>query len=51
VRDPALHTKAQDKIRQWVIEAGHELIGIVPSEITGTDGNQEFFACIRKRSA
>lgn len=51
VRNPALHTKAQDKIRQWVLQAGHELIGIVPSEITGTDGNQEFFACIRKRLA
>ena len=51
VRDPALHIKAQDKIRQWVIDASHELVGIVPSEITGTDGNQEFFACIQKRSA
>ena len=51
VRDPALHEKAQEKIRQFVIAAGHEMIGIVPSEITGTDGNQEFFACVRKRSA
>ncbi|HEX4640290.1 MAG TPA: TlyA family RNA methyltransferase [Chthoniobacterales bacterium] len=51
VRDPALHEKAQEKIRQFVSTGGHEMIGMVPSEITGTDGNQEFFACIRKRLA
>ena len=50
VRDPALHEKAQEKIRRFVVDAGHEIVGIVPSEITGTDGNQEFFACVRKRS-
>ena len=51
VREPALHIKAQEKIRQFVVTAGHEMVGIAPSEITGTDGNQEFFACVRKRSA
>ena len=51
VREPALHSKAQEKIRQFVVTAGHEMVGIAPSEITGTDGNQEFFACVRKRSA
>jgi 23S rRNA (cytidine1920-2'-O)/16S rRNA (cytidine1409-2'-O)-methyltransferase len=51
VREPALHAKAQEKIRQFVLNAGHEVIGIVPSEITGTDGNQEFFICARKQSA
>jgi predicted rRNA methylase YqxC with S4 and FtsJ domains len=34
------------------IEAqGHLVTGVVPSPITGTDGNQEFFVCARKRSA
>ena len=51
VREPALHAKAQEKIRQFVVNAGHEVIGIIPSEITGTDGNQEFFICVRKQSA
>jgi 23S rRNA (cytidine1920-2'-O)/16S rRNA (cytidine1409-2'-O)-methyltransferase len=51
VRDPVLHVNAQQKIRQFVLNAGHAMIGIVPSEITGTDGNQEFFACARKQSA
>src|SRR3954463_1414806 len=50
VRDPALHEKAQAKIREFVNAAGHDLVGIVPSAITGTDGNQEFFACVRTRS-
>jgi 23S rRNA (cytidine1920-2'-O)/16S rRNA (cytidine1409-2'-O)-methyltransferase len=51
VREPALHVKAKEKIRQFAINAGHKVIGIVPSEITGTDGNQEFFICVRKQSA
>lgn len=50
VRKPELHQKAQDKIVAFVTRLGHSLIGVVPSAITGTDGNQEFFACIRKRS-
>jgi 23S rRNA (cytidine1920-2'-O)/16S rRNA (cytidine1409-2'-O)-methyltransferase len=50
VRDPALHEKAQDKIRDFVLETGHNVIGLVPSEITGTDGNQEFFVCVRTKS-
>ena len=51
VRDQGLHQKAQDKIVTFVMRLGHEVTGIVPSAITGTDGNQEFFACMRKRSA
>jgi len=48
VRDPELHQKAQDKIVQFVTRLAHTVSGIVPSAITGTDGNQEFFACMRK---
>jgi 23S rRNA (cytidine1920-2'-O)/16S rRNA (cytidine1409-2'-O)-methyltransferase len=51
VRDPGLHRKAQDKIVTFVRRLGHEVTGIVPSAITGTDGNQEFFACMQKQSA
>jgi 23S rRNA (cytidine1920-2'-O)/16S rRNA (cytidine1409-2'-O)-methyltransferase len=50
VREPALHEKAQAKIREFVLEAGHKVEGIVPSGITGTDGNQEFFICVRTKS-
>lgn len=47
VRDPELHQQAIDKIRRFVTE-GHacEWRGLVPSAITGTDGNQEFLAWI-----
>ena len=48
VREPALHEKAQQKIVNFVTEAGYCVAGLVPSSITGTDGNQEFFICIRK---
>ena len=51
VRDQGLHQKAQDKIVAFVTHLGHVVTGIVPSAITGADGNQEFFACMRKRSA
>jgi 23S rRNA (cytidine1920-2'-O)/16S rRNA (cytidine1409-2'-O)-methyltransferase len=51
VREPALHDKAQEKIRDFVRAAGHEVAGMVPSVLTGTDGNQEFFICVRKQSA
>jgi 23S rRNA (cytidine1920-2'-O)/16S rRNA (cytidine1409-2'-O)-methyltransferase len=51
VRDPRLHQKAQDKIVAFVNDLGHVVAGIAPAAIQGADGNQEFFACIRKRSA
>src|SRR5882724_8775384 len=49
IRDPALQQKAQDKIVAFVTSLGHVVVGIVPSNIKGTDGNQEFFACLQKR--
>src|ERR1043166_1108452 len=51
VRDPALHEKAQQKIVSFAKDAGYQPIGLVPSTITGADGNQEFFICLRRRSA
>jgi 23S rRNA (cytidine1920-2'-O)/16S rRNA (cytidine1409-2'-O)-methyltransferase len=49
VCEPELHEKAKQKIADFVKTLGHTVIGIAPSAITGTDGNQEFFACLRKR--
>ncbi len=51
VSDPALHTKAQRKIEQFVVGQGYIVEGLFAAPITGTDGNQEFFICARKRSA
>ena len=48
VRDEALHEKAKQKIEKFVEKAGHRVDGIVPAGIQGADGNQEFFACLRK---
>ena len=50
VSDPNLHQKAQDKIVEFVTRLGYIASGIAPSAIKGADGNQEFFACLRKRS-
>ena len=51
VRDPALHEKAQQKLVTFAESIGQPVVGLFPSPITGTDGNQEFFICLRKRSA
>ena len=50
VRDPALQEKAQNKIRNFIVNSRFDVVGIVPSKLTGTDGNQEFFICARRRS-
>jgi 23S rRNA (cytidine1920-2'-O)/16S rRNA (cytidine1409-2'-O)-methyltransferase len=50
VRDPRLHREAQDKIVAFVNDLGHVATGIAAAAIKGADGNQEFFACIRRRS-
>lgn len=50
VRDPALHEKAQNKVRDFILNAGHNVSGIVRSGLTGADGNQEFFICVRRKS-
>ncbi len=46
VRDPALHGQAIAKIRAFIESSGHEWRGLIPSPITGMDGNQEFLAWI-----
>jgi 23S rRNA (cytidine1920-2'-O)/16S rRNA (cytidine1409-2'-O)-methyltransferase len=44
VRDPALHETAVQKIRAFAAESDCEWRGVIPSPITGMDGNQEFLA-------
>ena len=52
VRDSALHQIATSRIVSFVTDnLGQEVMGVVPSPVKGTEGNQEFFACLRKRSA
>jgi 23S rRNA (cytidine1920-2'-O)/16S rRNA (cytidine1409-2'-O)-methyltransferase len=42
VRDPAVHQAVCDDIAGFVAELGWKVIGIMPSPVTGGDGNQEF---------
>src|SRR5436853_815223 len=50
VHDPTLQEKAQQKIVKFAEAANYRVVGLVPSTITGADGNQEFFICLRRRS-
>ncbi len=48
VRDPALHQRAVDKIRDFVVrELQREWMGVADSPITGMEGNKEFLAWLR----
>ncbi len=52
VRDPALHERAVEKIRQFVsTREGFCWRGCMESPIKGTDGNTEFLAWITRSSA
>lgn len=48
VRSGELHEKAQQKIVGFAQTIGARVDGLVLSSIAGTDGNQEFFICLRK---
>lgn len=48
VREPELHQKAVDKIKEFITEElGREWIDLITSPITGTDGNVEFLAWMK----
>jgi 23S rRNA (cytidine1920-2'-O)/16S rRNA (cytidine1409-2'-O)-methyltransferase len=42
VRDPALHARVCDEVRDWLEGEGWRVQGIVESPITGPEGNVEF---------
>jgi 23S rRNA (cytidine1920-2'-O)/16S rRNA (cytidine1409-2'-O)-methyltransferase len=42
VRDPALHQRVCDEVREWLTGEGWRVDGIVESPITGPEGNVEF---------
>ena len=43
VREPALHERAVERVRNAAAAAGLQLEGVRPSHLTGAEGNQEFF--------
>ena len=45
VRDPALHERVCQEVRDWLENDGWAVQGVVPSPITGPEGNVEFLIC------
>src|SRR6202790_5421464 len=50
VADAALHEKAISIVRQAAAAAGLDHLGLQPSQLTGAEGNQEYFLHARKKS-
>ncbi len=48
VRDPALHARVCEEVRQWLLGKGWQVEGVVESPITGPEGNVEFLICARR---
>jgi len=48
VRDAALHQKAIDRVVASAGEVGLDIVGVQPSRLTGSEGNQEFFLHARR---
>jgi 23S rRNA (cytidine1920-2'-O)/16S rRNA (cytidine1409-2'-O)-methyltransferase len=51
VRDAALHARVCDEVVAWLAGAGWTVDGLVPSPITGPEGNIEFLVAARRGSA
>ena len=49
VRDPRLHEKAIERVKEAAIKAGLEVAGVRPSRLQGAEGNQEFFLHARRK--
>src|SRR5271155_4529900 len=49
VRDAALHQKAVERVSAGVAACGLTILGVRPSHLPGTEGNQEFFLHARAR--
>jgi 23S rRNA (cytidine1920-2'-O)/16S rRNA (cytidine1409-2'-O)-methyltransferase len=43
IRDAALHQRAIERVRHAALAAGLQVEGVRPSQLTGAEGNQEFF--------
>lgn len=48
VRDPALHARVCDEVRDWLVGEGWLVDGIATSPITGPEGNVEFLIVARR---
>ncbi len=48
VRDPALHARVCEEVRDWIEGRGFTVHGVVESPITGPEGNVEFLISARR---
>ena len=48
VKDPSLHKKAIVSVETAAKSGGLTILGVLPSRLTGAEGNQEFFLHARK---
>ena len=48
VRDPEAHRLAVDKVSLFVSSLHWQVVGVIPSPITGAEGNREFLLCARR---
>jgi 23S rRNA (cytidine1920-2'-O)/16S rRNA (cytidine1409-2'-O)-methyltransferase len=48
VRDPALHARVCDEVREWLESGGWRVLDITESPITGTEGNVEFLIAAQR---
>lgn len=48
VRDSAVHDRVCAEVKQWVETQGWTVLGIIPSPITGPEGNVEFLLAAQK---
>ncbi|ACB95441.1 TlyA family RNA methyltransferase [Beijerinckia indica] len=51
IRDGAIHARVCAEVEEHVAKLGWQKEGIIPSPITGTDGNQEFLIGARRTKA
>jgi 23S rRNA (cytidine1920-2'-O)/16S rRNA (cytidine1409-2'-O)-methyltransferase len=50
VRDTAIHEAVCAEIRDFVAAAGFTILGLIPSPVTGGDGNREFLLGARRKA-
>ncbi|WP_198045925.1 TlyA family RNA methyltransferase [Novosphingobium aquimarinum] len=48
VRDPALHARVCEEVRDWLEQNGWAVAGVVESPIRGPEGNVEFLICANR---
>jgi 23S rRNA (cytidine1920-2'-O)/16S rRNA (cytidine1409-2'-O)-methyltransferase len=51
VRDATVHARVCDEVREWLVSVGWDVLGIVPSPITGPQGNVEFLIAACKSAS